>query len=242
MGYWEAKDATINTGNGSNGWPLFDTRFASAMVAQFYDWQENTTGTNFAQVGGEQPISTLPAWTSLYVTVNNQTFLPYVNASITEYSQNMSIRDGIVTTSMVWNGVRLNYTILAHRTRPTLGIVRLELSPISTAVNLTITDMLDGAGSWRTTFNDSSVNATSHQLITAVQPSGISNVYRHVKGLIVGDRCRMFAIRSLWEQWDCCRLDSDRWLQCHLKLINCISRIQIHAIGASGHKQICWNC
>jgi len=177
MGYWQASDATVNTGNGSNGWPLFDPRIATAMVAQFYDQQENTTGTNFAQTGGEQPISTLPVWTSLYVTINNETFLPMVlNTSVTEYNQTMSIRNGIVTTSMVWNGVRLNYTVFAHRTRPTLGIVQLEITPLNGDVNVTITDMLDGAGSWRTTFNDSSVNATIHQLITSVQPDGISNV------------------------------------------------------------------
>ena len=177
MGYWQASDATVNTGNGSNGWPLFDPRIATAMVAQFYDQQENTTGTNFVQTGGEQPISTLPVWTSLYVTINNETFLPMVlNTSVTEYNQTMSIRNGIVTTSMVWNGVRLNYTVFAHRTRPTLGIVQLEITPLNGDVNVTITDMLDGAGSWRTTFNDSSVNSTMHQLITSVQPDGISNV------------------------------------------------------------------
>lgn len=168
----------MNTGNGSNGWPLFDPRMATAMVAQFYDHQENTTGTNYAQIGGEQPISTLPTWTSLYVTVNNETWLPYVNTTVTEYNQTMSIRNGIVTTSFIWMGVQLNYTVFAHRTRPTLGIVRLEITPVDGDVNITITDMLDGAGSWRTTFNDSSVNATTHQLITSVQPNGISNVIK----------------------------------------------------------------
>jgi len=177
MGYWQASDETVNTGNGSNGWPLFDARMATAMVAQFYDQQDTTTGTNFAQTGGEQPISTLPSWTSLYVTVNNITFLPMVDPSgVTAYSQNMSIRNGIVMTSMVWNGVRLNYTVLAHRTRPTLGIVRLEIEPVDGSPEVTITDMLDGAGSWRTTFNDSYADSRTYQLISTVKPNGISNV------------------------------------------------------------------
>jgi trehalose/maltose hydrolase-like predicted phosphorylase len=179
MGYWQASDETVNTGNGSNGWPLFDPRMATAMVAQFYDQQDNTTGTNYAQTGGEQPISTLPVWTSLYVTINNVTFAPMVNGGVSQYSQNLSIRDGIVSTSMVWMGVQLNYTVLAHRTRPTLGIVRLELEPLNGDVEVVITDMLDGAGSWRTTFSNSSVNSTSHQLITSVQPNGIANVLTH---------------------------------------------------------------
>jgi trehalose/maltose hydrolase-like predicted phosphorylase len=115
----------------------------------------------------------------LYVTIDNVTFLPYVDpTNVTEYSQNMSIRNGIVTTSMVWNGVRLNYTVLAHRTIPTLGIVRLEIEPVDGSVLVTITDMLDGAGSWRTNFNDSSANSTTYQLVSSVQPDGISDVNR----------------------------------------------------------------
>jgi len=177
MGYWQANPETVNTGNASNGWPLFSPRMASAMIAQFYDQQPNTTGTNFAQTGGEQPISTLPVWTSLYVTVNGTTFLPNVDSGgVSSYSQNLSIRHAIVSTSMVWQGIQLNYTILAHRTRPTLGVVRLELTPLDGPVQVVITDMLDGAGSWRTTFNNSASNPTIQQLITSVKPDGISNV------------------------------------------------------------------
>ena len=96
MGYWQASENTDHSNEGSNGWPLFDARVATAMVAQFYDQQENTTGTNFAQTGGQQPISTLPVWTSLYVTVDNVTFAPMVDGGVSEYSQNLSIRDGII--------------------------------------------------------------------------------------------------------------------------------------------------
>jgi trehalose/maltose hydrolase-like predicted phosphorylase len=174
-GYWQA-NGDINTGNITNGWPLFDARMSTAMIAQFYDQQENTTGTNFAQTGGEQPISTLPAWSSLYVTINNVTFLPYVDGGVTQYSQNLSIHDGIVSTSMVWMGVKLNYTILAHRTRPTLAIVRLDIEPLNGNVEVVVTDMLDGAGSWRTTFVNSTSNFATSELMTSVMPNGISNV------------------------------------------------------------------
>jgi trehalose/maltose hydrolase-like predicted phosphorylase len=189
MGYWEANDDTVNTGNASNGWPLFDTRFASAMIAQFYDWQDSTIGTNFAQTGGEQPIATIPAWTSLYVTVQGETYAPYVSGNVSGYTQSLSIRDGIVQTLATWNGVTLNYTVLAHRSRPTLGIVRLVLSPVAGSVEVVITDMLDGAGSWRTTFNASSVNSTNHQLITAVNPNGISNASPLIATSDSGYRC-----------------------------------------------------
>jgi trehalose/maltose hydrolase-like predicted phosphorylase len=187
-GYWVASDEQIDTGNSSNGWPLFTPRVATAMIAQFYDQQENTTGTNFAQTGGEQPISTLPVWTSLYVTVDNETFSPMVNTSVTEYSQNMSIRDGIVSTSMVWRGIKLNYTILAHQTRPTL-IVRLEIESRGGDIQVFLTDLLDGAGSWRTTFNHSEGNSSTHQLITSVKLNGISNVRVYDYYLTEGDWC-----------------------------------------------------
>jgi len=177
MGFWIASDEAISTGYGKNGWPLKTPRIATAMVAQFYDQQEKTTGANFAQTGGEQPISTLPTWTSLYVTVDNQTYVPMVDAGeISEYSQNMSIRDGIVSTSLIWRGLRLNYTVLAHRMRPTLGIVRLEIESLVGSVEVIVTDMLDGAGSWRTTFNESFSSVSTRQLVTSVKPNGISNV------------------------------------------------------------------
>ena len=147
------------------------------MIAQFYDQQESTIGTNFAQTGGQQPVSTLPAWTSIYITVDNQTYTPSVDRrDVGEYSQNMSIRDGIVSTSLVWKGLWLNYTVLAHRTRPTLGIVRVEIKGLTSDMEVTITDLLDGAGSWRTTFNDSFADVLAGQLITIVSPNGIGNV------------------------------------------------------------------
>ena len=47
LGYKEF--APISAGDGTNGWPLFDPRFTAAMVAGFYDQQDNTTGTNFVR-------------------------------------------------------------------------------------------------------------------------------------------------------------------------------------------------
>jgi hypothetical protein len=47
MGYSEVTPVNATGKDGTNGWPLFNTRFTAAMVAGFYDQQENTTGTNF---------------------------------------------------------------------------------------------------------------------------------------------------------------------------------------------------
>ena len=49
FGYRELPAINITAMDGTSGWPLFDARFTSAMVAGFYDQQGNTTGTNFVR-------------------------------------------------------------------------------------------------------------------------------------------------------------------------------------------------
>ena len=100
----------------------------------------------------------------------------------------MSIENGVVSTSLMWtpatsgstsnnSGISLNYTIFAHRTRPNLGVVRLDVSGLSSASNVTVTDVLDGAGAWRTTSVGKGILPNStNSIFSAVQPNGISNV------------------------------------------------------------------
>lgn len=127
----------------------FDPRFTASMVAGFYDQQANTSGTNFAQTGGEQPISTLPTWSSLYFTINGTSYQVGTDASqISNWTQSMSIQTGVVTTAFTWTpsaGVNLTmkYTLFAHRTRPNLGVVRLDVHDIPDGSNVTVTDVLD---------------------------------------------------------------------------------------------------
>lgn len=49
FGYRELPAINVTAMDGTSGWPLFDPRFTSAMVAGFYDQQDNTTGTNFVR-------------------------------------------------------------------------------------------------------------------------------------------------------------------------------------------------
>ncbi|GAA6008844.1 hypothetical protein JCM11491_003805 [Sporobolomyces phaffii] len=171
-----------DTSQGTNGWPLFDPRFTAAMVAGFYDQQANTTGTNFPQTGGEQPISTLPTWSSLYLTVNNETFdVSTPDSQISNWTQSLSIQDGVVKTSFDWmlqgtnKTIRLKYTMFAHRVLANLGVVRLDVSGVSNSSVVAVTDVLDGAGAWRTDFVASGA-ARNATIYTAVRPNGISNV------------------------------------------------------------------
>lgn len=98
----------------------------------------------------------------------------------------MSIDNGIVSTSLTWtpalahvgSAISLNFTIFAHRTRPNLGVVRLDVSDLPSTSIVTLTDVLDGAGSWRTTAVGSGLlpNSTSSTIYSAVRPNGITNV------------------------------------------------------------------
>lgn len=173
--------------DGTSGWPLFDPRMTAAMVAGFYDQQNMTAGTNFAQTGGEQPISTLPTWSSLYFTLGNETYQVGTNESeISNWTQSMSIEDGIVVTSLLWtppvfkHSINLTYTMFAHRTLPNLGVVRLDVVGVPSNTSVSITDVLDGAGSWRTTFvasgNQTNSTNSTNTIYTAVKPDGINNV------------------------------------------------------------------
>lgn len=122
--------------------------------------------------------------------MDNATYVVGADTSqITDWTQSMSIENGVVSTSLTWtpnangsstnsSGISLKYTLFAHRTRPNLGVVRLDVSGLSGASNITVTDVLDGAGSWRTTAIGSGVlhNSTKNAIYSAVQPNGISNV------------------------------------------------------------------
>ncbi|KAI5474838.1 glycoside hydrolase family 65 protein [Pseudohyphozyma bogoriensis] len=185
FGYTEI--TPVGPNDGTNGWPLFDKRFTAAMVAGFYDQQAETNGTNFAQTGGEQPISTIPTWSSIYLTLNGSTYSNSTPTSeISNWTQSMSIQDGIVKTSLTWtptggSPVSLLFTIFAHRTMPNLGVVRLDVEGLAAGANLSFTDVLDGAGSWRTTPVAAGVLKNyTNTIYSAVSPNGISNVTAYI--------------------------------------------------------------
>ncbi|OZJ06317.1 hypothetical protein BZG36_00724 [Bifiguratus adelaidae] len=182
--------------DGTQGWPLFSLRQTASIVAGFYDEQGPTRGTNFAQTGGEQVISLLPTWSSLFVTVSeagannassSATYGVGVDLSqIVAYKQSLSLRNGIVTTSVTWSpfgsnsggNIDLVYTVLAHRSNPNLGLVRLDVSGLSEGQQVVFTDVLDGAGAQRVENEMAGyLNATDLQAIySAVSPIGVPNV------------------------------------------------------------------
>ena len=152
----------------SIGWPLFEPRFTSAMVAGFYTTGVKTIGDNllvsilsflcsFPFVDSttahspeifpgkeNEPIATIPTFSSLYLTVDGATYrVGTPSAEITNYRQEMSIQDGLVKTSLSWKGLNISYSMFAHRTLPNLAVVRLDVAGLSPSSRATVTDLLD---------------------------------------------------------------------------------------------------
>ncbi|ORZ05353.1 Six-hairpin glycosidase-like protein [Lobosporangium transversale] len=183
--------------DGVQGWPLFELRQTASIVAGFYNQQGDTKGTNF-QTGGQQVISLLPTWTSLFLTVSPSpdsppedwvTYRPGVELSqVKSFRQSLSLRNGVVQTNVTWspfdpsnNGshIQLHYTVVAHRSRPNLGLVRLDISGLTKGQQVIITDALDGAGAQRVQGEQAGSlkqNELPNAIYSSVQPFGVSDV------------------------------------------------------------------
>lgn len=140
-----------------NGWPLFNKRYAGAFVAGFYDIQNSTNGTNFPEVladgGYESVMAAVPQWTLLQLVAQVDGKKYTLNASldntqvgnISNYAQNMSLLNGVVTTQFTWlDTLSVLYSVLAHRANETLGVVNLEVVNLGKdPVDLWVTDSVD---------------------------------------------------------------------------------------------------
>ena len=184
MGFWVDRNLT-GKWQPVNGWPLDNPRQTVTTISGFWDSQENTTGTNFPELlkeGGESVISGIPAWSSFFVTSEKgHTYAPGVdNSTVNSFRQSLSLKNGVVETEVAWNpkgepSCKLKYTVVAHRKRINLGMVKLEVS-CGKATKLTITDILDGQGAQRTTFSGKGYKDDGATIWTSVKPLGISNV------------------------------------------------------------------
>ena len=108
-GFQEDKNLTDPDGPNqpTNGWPLFDQRVTFGTVTGFWDSQPTTPKTNFPEIaakGGESTISGLPHWASLFlVTPDGDYYGPETdNSTISNFKQCMSLKNGLVTTSLTW--------------------------------------------------------------------------------------------------------------------------------------------
>lgn len=185
MGFWIERNPTGDW-QPVNGWPLDNPRQTVTTINGFWDSQKNTTRTNFPELldnGWESVMSGIPAWSSILVTTpSGHTYGPGVdNRTVSNFHQSLSLKNGVVTTSLTWTpdesgpSYNLTYTVVAHRARINVGMVKLEIQS-SEAVNLTVTDILDGAGAQRTVFGDKGYINDGATIWTSVKPLGIANV------------------------------------------------------------------
>lgn len=141
------------SGNASNYTALIeDRRFTGAYVSGFTAHSQGN-GT----LATEGFLASIPTWSELSVSVGNQSYNGSTSAKhISNYSQSLSLQNGVVSTNVTWapnnnSKIQLNYTVLAHRARPNVGIVRLDITAQNTTT-VNITDLLDNKGSVGTSF------------------------------------------------------------------------------------------
>ena len=184
--------APLQAADHSVAWPLDQPRATFGTVSGFWDVQQNITHTilpDNLNRGGESVISGIPDWTGLTVTTEKgQTYQPGVDAStVKSFHQSQSIRNGIVQTNVKWSPshdtarYQIAYTVLAHRTRLNLGIVRMDIA-VDQPAKFKVTDILDGAGAVRADFHD---KAFQEDVIwTGVKPWGIDYCAAYVASTV----------------------------------------------------------
>lgn len=138
-----------------NGWPLFNKRYSGAFVAGFYDIQERVNSTNFPELyenGYESIISAIPQWTtlSLEVEFDGKKYVldPALSNSdqgkITNYTQSLSLRTGVVSTLFTWlDKLRVEYKVIAHRKKIHIGAVHLKVENLEKEDELMSKEDLD---------------------------------------------------------------------------------------------------
>lgn len=138
----------VSTGE-KTGWPLYTPRYDGAFVAGLYS---RTVGV----ADGREAEAAIPNWSALNIGVDDATYTSDTPASeITNFRQTLFYRCGLVRTALTWTtaagkAIDIVYEVLADRTDQHVGAVHLILAPRWTG-DLTVTDLLDGAGARRIT-------------------------------------------------------------------------------------------
>jgi trehalose/maltose hydrolase-like predicted phosphorylase len=96
----------------------------------------------------------IPTWSTLLVSAGAETYSPATPAGeISNFQQSLSLGCGLLRTSLTWTAADgkatdLVYDVIADRTDPHVGAVRVQVTPRWSG-SATVTDVLDGAGARR---------------------------------------------------------------------------------------------
>lgn len=128
---------------GKSGFPLFNLRYTSSLVAGVY---ASTKKTDI--------IASLPTWSQVDLAVDGHVLNSDVPVSqISNYRQTVNMHGAIVTTSMTWTpspgkATQVRIEVLANRAAMHLGEVKVNVTP-SWSGALVITGLLNGEGARR---------------------------------------------------------------------------------------------
>ncbi|QLQ79077.1 hypothetical protein HG537_0B04250 [Torulaspora globosa] len=171
-----------------NGWPLRNRRYAGAFVSDFYCLQEKLNSTNFPELddrGYTTVISAIPQWTNLQFSINDSIWFNPQNVNVndvTNYNQNLSMRNGVVTTQLDWlNGmINVRSEVATHKKIYSLGMLSLEISlnlaklPADVPhIDLNIYDFLDFGTSHRTVLRDLGFDKDKEGIYMVVEPENV---------------------------------------------------------------------
>lgn len=175
----------------NNGWPLRNRRFTGAFISDFYCLQKSLNSTNFPELdddGYTTVISSIPQWTNLQFSVNfNKTRFDFTPRTvqehqITNYNQNLSMKNGVVTTEMDYidSLLHIKSEVWVHRRQYPLGLISLEitlnssmLSEKQPTIEIDIRDILDFDTGRRITLRESGYEKENNAIFMVVHPENV---------------------------------------------------------------------
>ncbi|XBW37840.1 hypothetical protein QEN19_003416 [Hanseniaspora menglaensis] len=125
----------------NNSWPLHNRRYTGAYIADFFCLLPELPATNFPEIdkdGWSSVISAIPYWNDWSIEFVDEDGIshkldasdPNIDpSSITEYTQILSMKTGIVTTSFVWLGkIKITTEVIANKKVYSIGSVVMDIS------------------------------------------------------------------------------------------------------------------
>lgn len=188
LNFWSDEPGALN-----NGWPLRNRRYAGSFISDFYSLEPKLNSTNFPELddkGYSTVIASIPEWTDLQFKItdpnsNNVSWFNPVDVKVNDvfnYNQNLSMKDGIVTTQLDWYGkmIHVKSEVWAHRRIHPLGVMSLDISLNREYLpdgfdhfEVEVLDILDFNTSERTVLRDFASDEKNGGIYMVVEPNNV---------------------------------------------------------------------
>ena len=181
---------TNHDGNVTEGWPLFNARQTFATIAGFFDVQETTPRTNFAQLahlGWESVISGIPYPLTLNLVVGDSVLNSTVDRdTISDYTKIWKLQDGLTQWNYVWRprdtkvSFDVEYVVFISREDANVASTQLRVTSRGGDYNASIIDMLDGRSAERSHLVQKEMMPEAPQIYVSVHPEGLPNITAYI--------------------------------------------------------------